>query len=134
MTHRGPALSCSHLSASSAPEGPDRGGYICPQCCGKLCELPADCATCGLTLMSAPHLARSYHHLFPLAPYTELENRPQPGQPAVHCAACRVRIDSQPLVSAGSNPSRATDFLWLSTEMPLIQGGYIYNSRGDGLL
>lgn len=48
------------------------GGYFCPQCCSKYCELPVECKACGLALVSAPHLARSYHHLFPVAPYTEL--------------------------------------------------------------
>ena len=32
----------------------------------RYCELPVECRGCGLTLVSAPHLARSYHHLFPL--------------------------------------------------------------------
>jgi transcription initiation factor TFIIH subunit 2 len=27
---------------------------------------------CRLTLVSSPHLARSYHHLFPVAPYEEV--------------------------------------------------------------
>ncbi|XP_059478483.1 general transcription factor IIH subunit 2 [Neocloeon triangulifer] len=48
------------------------GGYFCPQCNSKYCELPVECKACGLTLASAPHLARSYHHLFPVAPFTEL--------------------------------------------------------------
>ncbi|KJE89964.1 general transcription factor IIH [Capsaspora owczarzaki ATCC 30864] len=48
------------------------GGYICPQCKAKCCELPTTCAVCGLTLVSSPHLARSYHHLFPLAPFREV--------------------------------------------------------------
>ncbi|XP_043197088.1 general transcription factor IIH subunit 2-like isoform X2 [Amphibalanus amphitrite] len=86
-----------HLNGPAPPEGPDRGGYLCPQCYSKHCELPVDCATCGLTLMSAPHLARSYHHLFPLEPFEEVE-RP-PGGPPQHCAACRARIDTQKLIS-----------------------------------
>ena len=44
-------------------------GYLCPQCSAKYCELPVECRGCGLTLVSAPHLARSYHHLFPLPPF-----------------------------------------------------------------
>jgi transcription initiation factor TFIIH subunit 2 len=40
-------------------------GYFCPQCKSKFCELPTDCRVCGITLVSSPHLARSYHHLFP---------------------------------------------------------------------
>ncbi|CAG0914436.1 unnamed protein product [Notodromas monacha] len=46
-------------------------GYFCPQCCSKYCQIPVECKICGLTLASAPHLARSYHHLFPLKPFSE---------------------------------------------------------------
>lgn len=49
-----------------------RTGYNCPQCGGRYCELPVECKQCSLTLVSAPHLARSYHHLFPLKPFAEL--------------------------------------------------------------
>lgn len=31
-----------------------------------------DCAVCGLKLVLAPHLARSFHHLFPVPPFVEL--------------------------------------------------------------
>ncbi|MEW5303288.1 MAG: hypothetical protein WDW36_005994 [Sanguina aurantia] len=51
------------------------GSYGCPRCKAKVAELPCECHVCGLTLVSSPHLARSYHHLFPIAPYDEL---PQP--------------------------------------------------------
>lgn len=47
------------------------GGYHCPQCLSKYCELPAECLSCGLMLVSAPHLARSYHHLFPVQQFKE---------------------------------------------------------------
>ena len=33
-------------------------------------ELPSQCNVCKLTLVSSPHLARSYHHLFPVPPFT----------------------------------------------------------------
>ncbi|KAG8225865.1 hypothetical protein J437_LFUL004795 [Ladona fulva] len=62
------------------------GGYFCPQCCSKYCELPVECRACGLALVSAPHLARSYHHLFPVAPFTELPFSKDLG--AVSCHAC----------------------------------------------
>ena len=39
---------------------------------GRLAELPGECGVCRLTLVSSPHLARSYHHLFPVPPYEEL--------------------------------------------------------------
>ncbi|KMS65361.1 hypothetical protein BVRB_036770, partial [Beta vulgaris subsp. vulgaris] len=41
-------------------------GYLCPRCKSRCCELPTQCSVCNLTLVSSPHLARSYHHLFPL--------------------------------------------------------------------
>lgn len=43
-----------------------RGGYLCSRCGSKVCSLPAECPCCGLTLILSTHLARSYHHLFPL--------------------------------------------------------------------
>ncbi|XP_072387488.1 general transcription factor IIH subunit 2 isoform X1 [Diabrotica undecimpunctata] len=61
------------------------GGYYCPQCFSKYCELPVECRACGLTLVSAPHLARSYHHLFPAANYIEVDFANQ----ATICAACQ---------------------------------------------
>ena len=42
------------------------GGFVCPQCKSRVSELPMKCPTCTLLLISAPHLARSYHHLFPV--------------------------------------------------------------------
>lgn len=44
----------------------------------QVCELPTECHVCRITLMSSPHLARSYHHLFPVPPYDELQVRPRP--------------------------------------------------------
>ncbi|GAA0168797.1 general transcription factor [Lithospermum erythrorhizon] len=48
------------------------GGYTCPRCKARVCELPTECRICGLTLVSSPHLARSYHHLFPITPFNDL--------------------------------------------------------------
>lgn len=39
-------------------------------CCPGAQELPSQCNVCKLTLVSSPHLARSYHHLFPVQPFT----------------------------------------------------------------
>ncbi|KAJ0083275.1 general transcription factor IIH subunit 2 isoform X1 [Pistacia vera] len=47
-------------------------GYTCPRCKARVCELPTECRICGLQLVSSPHLARSYHHLFPIAPFDEV--------------------------------------------------------------
>lgn len=51
---------------------PTRSGFLCPQCNSKICELPTECVICGLTLVSSPHLARSYHHLFPVSLFKEV--------------------------------------------------------------
>jgi len=49
-----------------------RTAYVCPRCLAKSSELPTDCAVCALKLVLAPHLARSFHHLFPVPPFDEL--------------------------------------------------------------
>ena len=49
-----------------------RTAYTCPQCQAKVSELPTDCVVCGLKLVLSPHLARSFHHLFPVAPFEEV--------------------------------------------------------------
>jgi len=62
---------------------PKYGGYFCPQCMAKFCDLPTDCQICGLTLISSPHLARSYHHLFPVPIFVEnISNKQQ------NCSGC----------------------------------------------
>ncbi|KAK9828063.1 hypothetical protein WJX81_007161 [Elliptochloris bilobata] len=48
------------------------GGYTCPRCRARVVELPSSCHVCGLTLVSSPHLARSYHHLFPVPAFAEV--------------------------------------------------------------
>jgi transcription initiation factor TFIIH subunit 2 len=35
-----------------------KGGYLCPRCGSKLCDVPTDCEVCGLMVVSSPHLAR----------------------------------------------------------------------------
>jgi transcription initiation factor TFIIH subunit 2 len=51
---------------------PSRGGYLCSRCQSKVCALPSTCPACGLTLILSTHLARSYHHLFPLRNWKEV--------------------------------------------------------------
>lgn len=46
-------------------------GYICHSCHSKYCDLPVECKVCGLTLLASTHLARSYHHLFPVETFSE---------------------------------------------------------------
>ncbi|KAI1825117.1 Ssl1-like-domain-containing protein [Xylaria intraflava] len=51
---------------------PTREGYQCTRCSARVCRLPAECPGCGLTLILSTHLARSYHHLFPLRNWHEV--------------------------------------------------------------
>ncbi|CAI9774610.1 unnamed protein product [Fraxinus pennsylvanica] len=48
------------------------GGYTCRRCKASICELSTECCICGLTLVSSPHFARSYHHLFPITPFGDV--------------------------------------------------------------
>uniref|UniRef100_A0A6M2EBB6 General transcription factor IIH subunit n=1 Tax=Populus davidiana TaxID=266767 RepID=A0A6M2EBB6_9ROSI len=78
-------------------------GFICPRCKARVCELPTECRICGLTLVSSPHLARSYHHLFPIAPFDEVkpsrQNEPHRRSQKT-CFGCQ-----QSLVNPGNKPS-----------------------------
>ncbi|KAG2222251.1 hypothetical protein INT45_010664 [Circinella minor] len=65
-------------------------GYICPRCRSKVCELPSDCDVCGLTLVSSPHLARSYHHLFPVENFDEIRTS---NLQSMHCFSCLIPFD-----------------------------------------
>lgn len=59
-----PSLCACHMEPRSQ-------GYICPQCKSKCCEIPNECPVCGLVLLSSTHLARSFHHLFPVPVYED---------------------------------------------------------------
>ncbi|KAF6137412.1 hypothetical protein GIB67_036449 [Kingdonia uniflora] len=71
------------------------GGYTCPRCKAHVCELPTECQICGLTLVSSPHLARLYHHLFPITPFNEvlsaLLSNPRHTLPRV-CFGCQQTL------------------------------------------
>ena len=56
----------AHPSLCACHSNPSRDGYLCSRCETKVCSLPSECPVCGLTLILSTHLARSYHHLFPL--------------------------------------------------------------------
>lgn len=51
---------------------PCREGFLCTRCLSRVCRLPAECPSCSLTLILSTHLARSYHHLFPLRNWVEV--------------------------------------------------------------
>lgn len=90
-----PSMCMCHLDDSAGVKGFGTSGYFCPQCKSKYCDLPVECKVCGLTLVSAPHLARSYQHLFPLAQFTEIDltvvEYEQHQSPRL-CFACRREL------------------------------------------
>lgn len=49
--------------------------YICPRCSTRTTDIPTQCCVCNLQLNSSSHIARSYHHLFPVPNYIEYEVR-----------------------------------------------------------
>lgn len=78
-------------------------GYTCPRCKARVCELPTECRICGLTLISSPHLARSYHHLFPIVPFDEVSLSlfiDQQNKLPKACFGCQ-----QSLLGPGNKPS-----------------------------
>ncbi|MBW0470411.1 hypothetical protein O181_010126 [Austropuccinia psidii MF-1] len=75
-------------------------GFICPRCNSKNCEIPTDCVVCGLTIVSSPHLARSYRHLFPVGNWVEqATNRSNP----FTCFGCDKRFQLPPSANSINN-------------------------------
>uniref|UniRef100_A0A8C5ET38 General transcription factor IIH subunit n=1 Tax=Gouania willdenowi TaxID=441366 RepID=A0A8C5ET38_GOUWI len=92
-----PSFSMSQLDGDSP--GLSLSGYFCPQCHAKYTELPVECKVCGLTLVSAPHLARSFHHLFPLQAFTE---SPVEQHTDRSCQGCQGRLKDRSVFSCPS--------------------------------
>ncbi|OCL03307.1 TFIIH basal transcription factor complex, subunit SSL1 [Glonium stellatum] len=65
-----------------------RGGYTCSRCSVKVCSLPATCPGCHLTLILSTHLARSYHHLFPLRNWIEVSWERAKEMGSRECVGC----------------------------------------------
>lgn len=65
-------ITSSEASLCACHSKPTVGGYLCSRCSSKVCALPSKCPVCGLTLILSTHLARSYHHLFPLKNWKEV--------------------------------------------------------------
>lgn len=65
-----------------------KGGYLCSRCKAKVCNLPATCPTCDLTLILSTHLARSYHHLFPLRNWVEVSWARAREKRSTQCFGC----------------------------------------------
>ncbi|KAL1601402.1 hypothetical protein SLS60_006315 [Paraconiothyrium brasiliense] len=64
------------------------GGYTCSRCSAKVCSLPITCPSCQLTLLLSTHLARSYHHLFPLRNWAEVSWQRAREKGSKSCLSC----------------------------------------------
>ncbi|KAK7526531.1 Ssl1-like-domain-containing protein [Phyllosticta citriasiana] len=80
-----------------------RGGYLCSRCKAKVCALPATCPSCGLTLILSTHLARSYHHLFPLRNWAPVSWHRARQVASSECASCLTPFP--PVPGAESTPA-----------------------------
>lgn len=78
-----------------------KGGYECSRCETKVCSLPAECPACGLTLILSTHLARSYHHLYPLENFVEVPWS-EAGK-SLACFACQTLFPTPPEKAGGDN-------------------------------
>lgn len=89
--------SCHHrniLSDKSSGENTSiDGGFTCTRCFSRVCHLPCDCPVCGFTLVAAPHLARSYHHLFPVASFEDIDRENSSPGNVSSCAGCLFKLD-----------------------------------------
>lgn len=92
---------------------PTRGGYLCSRCSSKVCSLPTQCPACGLTLILSTHLARSYHHLFPLRNWREVSWARAGASDQRVCFGCQAPFPDRPAMvprrqssSGGQNHDR----------------------------
>jgi len=72
--------------------------FTCPRCKSRVKDLPQACHVCGLQLASSAHLARSYHHLFPVPLFNEVQESGVPvkteisTEAAALCSGCGREI------------------------------------------
>jgi transcription initiation factor TFIIH subunit 2 len=88
-----------HISFCACHHRATREGYACTRCKAKVCRLPAECPICGLTLVLSTHLARSYHHLFPLKGWVEVPW--SEATKSVACYSCLTPFSPVPAAKGG---------------------------------
>jgi transcription initiation factor TFIIH subunit 2 len=91
----------AHATLCACHGTASRGGYLCPRCTSKVCGLPAQCPICDLQLIQSTHLARSYHHLFPLRNYEEVSWHNARKKGSGECFACLAPFPAVPASSNG---------------------------------
>ncbi|KAK3488339.1 Ssl1-like-domain-containing protein [Neurospora crassa] len=92
-----------HVSFCACHAKPTREGYTCPRCGIKVCRLPIDCPICKLTLIQSTHLARSYHHLFPLKVFVEVPW--SQAYKSTACYSCLTPFPARPRDSVAAAPA-----------------------------
>lgn len=85
-----------HLTMCACHGTLTRGGYTCSRCAAKVCSLPITCPACQLTLLLSTHLARSYHHLFPLRNWGTVTWDRARQKGTKECTGCRVTFSIPP--------------------------------------
>jgi transcription initiation factor TFIIH subunit 2 len=73
------------------------GGYTCSRCSAKVCSLPITCPSCELTLLLSTHLARSYHHLFPLRNWAVVSWSRARERGSKQCVGCLSNFSDPPV-------------------------------------
>ncbi|KAL3292074.1 transcription initiation factor tfiih subunit 2 [Colletotrichum asianum] len=96
---------------------PAREGYLCTRCSTRVCRLPIECPACGLTLILSTHLARSYHHLFPLRNWVEVPWAKAGSSKA--CYSCLTAFPEPPRASKKRDKEKANDNDGVPTTTPM---------------
>ncbi|KAM7214190.1 RNA polymerase, partial [Rhypophila decipiens] len=85
---------------------PCREIYTCTRCQIAVCRLPIECPVCRLTLVQSTHLARSYHHIFPLRNWVAVSWAEAAAAGSVSCYSC---LDPFPPIPQDTIMSAAED-------------------------
>jgi transcription initiation factor TFIIH subunit 2 len=85
-----------HLTMCACHGNLTLGGYTCSRCSAKVCSLPITCPSCQLTLLLSTHLARSYHHLFPLRNWATVSWSRARDMGSKECVGCRSPFSEPP--------------------------------------
>ncbi|KAM7208644.1 general transcription and DNA repair factor IIH subunit ssl1 [Naviculisporaceae sp. PSN 640] len=75
---------------------PCREIYACTRCNTSVCRLPIECPSCRLTLVQSTHLARSYHHIFPLKNWVDVSWAEAAAAGSVACYSCMAPFPPVP--------------------------------------
>ncbi|CAO2648484.1 Nn.00g077510.m01.CDS01 [Neocucurbitaria sp. VM-36] len=92
-----------HLTMCACHGNLTMGGYTCSRCSAKVCSLPITCPSCQLTLLLSTHLARSYHHLFPLRNWSTVSWARAREKGSKECVGCLSPFSKPPAVPADAS-------------------------------